>query len=151
MLTTDRHLVYFSPLRLFDLVLSTLVHFGPFWSTSVHCSSNRSICSILVNSIQFVLVSPFGSLWSIWSTLVHYVQFSRFGPFNLFRSIWSTLVNSIQFGQFHLFNLFRSIQSIWSILNHFSSIKCTYLRMGKCKFGLRILSIIWVISIVIIW
>ena len=43
-----------------------------------------------------------------------------------------------------------------SISIHFSSfgpIQCTYLRMKKktCKFWLRVLSIIWVISIVIIW
>ena len=108
-----------------------------------------------------------GLVWSIQFTSVH------FGPFNLLHSPRFNLVlfgpfssNSIYFGLFgpfrsHLSNSVYSVHSIHfgpfclirSILAHFvlfGPIQCTNLRMTKDKFWLRMLSIIWVISIVII-
>ena len=92
----------------------------------------------------------------VWSTLVYPVYF---GPF---RSIQSTLFTSFQFGPLRFimvqFSLLRSIQPIWSTFIQFGMfgpfcpfglIRCTSLRMKKDKFWLRVLSIIWVISIVI--
>ena len=151
----------FRPLNLFILVWSTSVHFGPFWSTLVYFISIKFIWSTSVYLVQFVL---FCLVQSIWFTSVY------FGPFDLLQSIhacsvhfglfcpiWiiqSTSVYSIQFGplvHLFLFGPIWSIRSIWSISGHFGPIRCTYLRMGKYKFGLRVLLIIWGISVVIIW
>ena len=89
----------------------------------------------------------------VWSTLVH------FGPFNLLCSLPSNLVhfgslwsNSVYFGLFSPFgpHLSNSVYSVHSVhFGPFGLIRCTYLRMKKDKFWLRVLSIIWVISIVI--
>ena len=118
-----------------------LVHFSLFWSSSILLGPFD-----LLRSIQFNLVHSvhFGLYLFICSTLIKSV---------LFRPIWSitsNLVHSTQFSQHGLFGPFRSIWSIWSISDHFGPIQCTYLRIGKNKFGLRVVPIILVISIVII-
>ena len=95
----------------------------------------------------------------VWSTLVYLVYFSPF------RSIQSTLFTSVEFGPlrfimsnsvyFGLFSPFgphlsNSVYSVHFVhFRPFGLIRCTYLRMKKDKFWLRVLSIIWVISIVI--
>ena len=119
-----------------------LVHFGLFQSIRcylVNLYLLGPLRSIPFNSIHSVYFSPFGP-W--WSNMVHLVQFGPFSPLYSIRS---------NFGPFGPISLCRSIQSIWSISDHFSPIWRNYLRMGKYKFGLKVLSIIWVISIVIIW
>ena len=95
----------------------------------------------------------------VWSTLVYLVYFSPF------RSIQSTLFTSVEFGPlpfimsnsvyFGLFSPFgphlsNSVYSVHFVhFGPFGLIRCTYLRMKKDKFWLRVISIIWVISIVI--
>ena len=101
------------------------VYFGPFWS----------IQSTSFTSVQF------GPLRSISSNSIY---FGLFGPFrsHLTNSVYS--VHSIHFGPFCL------IRSILAHFVLFGPIQCTNLRMTKDKFWLKILLIIWVISIVII-
>ena len=146
----------FGPIQLIQLMYFRL--FSPVWSiclTSIYFGAFKSswsirFCSILVgllwsipsnlvnpvhfglirstlvSTVQFSLLrfvlsnwfirSPFWSIWPIWSHLVH------IGP------IWFNLVYSIHFSPFGIINS----DSLWSIC-------CTYLRMRKDKFGLRVL------------
>ena len=109
-----------------------LVYFGPhhLFGPFVLLQSN------LVN------FSPFGSLRS---TLVNLVLFCPL------QSSPSNSVHSVYLG------LIWSIQSMWSSLVYLvysrslQSNLMYYLRMGKYKFELRVLSIILVILIIIIW
>ena len=142
MLITDRHSFYFSQFWSTSVQLGLLVYFSKF-------SPIRSIRS---NSVLF---DPFGLLWSFWSCSVHSVQF---GSFSLLWSIQSTFIYSVHTVHLRLFSPIQSIrptqvylvqfapfgplQSIWSILDHFSKIRCSYLRMTRYKFGLRVLLII---------
>ena len=118
------------------------------WSCSVHFGPSGLVWFVLV---QF---GPFNLLGSLRSNLFHFslfwsflVHFSRFGPFSPIcpiQSIQSYLVHVVYFGPFNL------ILSILVNFAPFGLIWCIYLRIEKDKFLLRVLSIIWVISIVII-
>ena len=136
-------------------------------SSDMHCHLHlKSMVKIIISKVQFFFfirkeTYQFGP---IWSTLVYPVYF---GPFDLLCSLQSNLVhfgplwsNSIYFSLFgpHLSSSIYLVHSvhfglIWSILAHFGPlgpIQYIYLRMEKDKFWLRVLSIIWVISIEII-
>ena len=149
-------MVYFSPLHQFDSVRSTSVHFSQFWSNSVYFNSIRStwptlVCSvpisvyfgqfdhiqsILSNSVHLLYISPIWPIRSLQSTPIYSVQFGPYGPL---RSIRSCLIHLVLFDPF---SPLWSIRSIWSISDYFSPSWCTYIRMAKYKFGLRILLII---------
>ena len=176
-LITYRNSIDFGPLHQFGLVQSTSTHFCQFWPNLIYFSQFNpiwSIQSIKSTLVILVLFSPFCPIWSIRPTSVQFGLFGpfqstsiysiQFGPYNPLRSIRSNLVHSVHLGLFNpiwsirpisahlgLFNPIWSIRSIWSISTHFDPIWCTYLRMAKYKFRLRILLIIWVISIIIIW
>ena len=129
MIIIDQNSIHFSSLHLFGLVRSTSIQFGLLRFTLV----------------QLGPFSPFIPIQSIWFTSVY---------FNLLRSIWhvrSNSIHSVHLVYFSPLHPLWSIQSIWPISNHFCPIWCTYLRMRKYKFGLRLLSIICVVPIVIIW
>ena len=131
MLITDRHSVHFSPLHLFGLLRSISLQLGSFsllrsiHSNSVHLVHFRRI----FQSIQSTSVS----LGLLWSILSNSVQFGALGPINSTSVYLVHSVHSIQFV------LFSPLRTTWSISNHFCPIRCTYLRIGKCKFGLRVL------------
>ena len=145
MLITNWHLVNFG---LFSPVRSTLVYYSLFRSNSIYFIPIRSIWSIQSIWFSSIYFGPFNLLRSC---AIH------FGPFHPIRSIQSA---SVQFGLFNLlwfiqsnlahFGLLWPVRSIWSISDHFGRIRCTYLRMGKNKFGLRVLLIIWVILVTVI-
>ena len=153
MLITDERSVYFNPLIYlvqfslfqfssiqFGLPRSNLVCFGPFQFNQIHSIYFSQF--ILIRFIWFTSIcfDPFNLLRS------HLVHFTPFHPIrcNLVYQVQFVPLRSIQFNLVHSiqFSLFGPLQTTWSISNHFCPIRCTYLRMEKCKFGLRLLSII---------
>ena len=119
------------------LVRSTSVHLiyiGPFWSNSVQFSPFNLLHSLRPNLFHF---SP---IHSIQSTSFTWVQFgplwSILVKFNSLRSIRFICPTSVQFGILGPFGL---IQSISVHFSRFGQIWCTYLRMEKDKFWLRVL------------
>ena len=121
-------LIYFSPLR------SIWVQFGLLWSTWVQLGPFGLLKSSLV---QFGLYDPIGPFVLLRTNLAYSVNSIHFDLYGPIWSIRSTYAYSIQFGPFGP----RQITSVqfW----------CTYLRMEKYKFGLRVILLICVISITI--
>ena len=100
---------YFGLLHQFGLVRSALVHFGQFWSNSIHFNSIRSIRS---TAVQFGPFSQFSPLRFIQSNLIHTVHLGLFNP------IWFTSIYSVH----------GKIQ-VWvkSTINYLGNINCNYM------------------------
>ena len=114
---------YFGPLHQFGLVRSALLHFGQFWSNSVHFNSIRSVCS---TAVQFGPFGQFSPLQSIRSNLIHTVHLGLFSP------IWPTSIYSVHFRSLrsNLVYLLKNgkIQvSVESTINFLSNINCNYM------------------------
>ena len=114
---------YFSPLHLFGLVQSALVHFSQFWSNSVHFNSIRSIHS---TAVQFGPFSQYNQLLSIRSNLIHMVHLGLFNP------IWSTSIYLVHFKSLQsnsVYLLKNGKIQVWvkSTINYLSNINCSYM------------------------
>ena len=109
---------------------------------------------IIISKVQFFFFirKETYQVGPVWSTLVYPVYF---GPFDLLRSLQSNLVHLVYSGPIQSTSVYSvhicRILYIQSILSgQFGPIRYIYLRNEKDKIWLRVLSIIWVISIVII-
>jgi len=109
-------------------VADDLVHFNPFWSTSVHLVN----CGPIWSTVQFDQFGPFCPLRLIWSTSVHSVHFCYFGPFS-FNSVHFNPFSAqlVQYGPRQSFLVhFGLFQLVWSV--HFDAPNRKY------KFGFRV-------------
>ena len=105
------------------LILVHSVHFSSVQSNSVH------FCLFGLFRSNPVLFSLFGPIRSVWSILIYSVLLVDFGLFSPLRSVWSISVCSVHFG---------SVRSTSVHLVMFGQFQCTYLRMEKNRFELRV-------------